>query len=93
MKSPTLAGAKTSTWFAIYWGTAFVVAVAILVWPSRVSRGPLRKGESTLSGAILKTFGTAGKEGLLYPDREVVLFQHEGAGCLTHMWLDRKSVV
>jgi hypothetical protein len=34
----------------------------------------------------LKTFGTAGKEGLLYPDREVVLFERTGAGCMTHMW-------
>ena len=85
MKSPTLAGAKTNICLASYWGTAFVVALASLIWASRVSGSPLRKGESTLSAAILKTFGTAGKEGLLYPDREVVLFQHEGVGCLTQM--------
>ena len=34
----------------------------------------------------LITFGTAGKEGVLYPDHEVVLFEREGPGCLTHMW-------
>ena len=39
-----------------------------------------------MSVANLETFGTAGKEGTLYPDRETVLFQREGAGCLTHMW-------
>lgn len=36
--------------------------------------------------AGLATFGTAGKEGTLYPDRETELFLHEGAGHLTHMW-------
>ena len=68
MKSPTLAGAETNICLAFYWGTAFVVAVASLIWPARVSGSPLRKAESTLSAAILKTFGTAGKEGLLYPE-------------------------
>lgn len=34
----------------------------------------------------LKTFGTAGKAEKLYPGREVVLLQHNGTGCLTHMW-------
>ena len=86
MEDSRLAGAKTKLWFAIYWGIAIVAAVAILLWPSKVSKGPLQKSEGTLPAAILKTFGTAGKEGLLYPDREVVLFRHEGTGCLTHMW-------
>ena len=86
MKNSTLAGAKTKTRLPCFWGIAFIVAVASLIWPSRVSGSALDNGESTLSVAELKTFGTAGKEGLLYPDREVVLFQHEGAGCLTHMW-------
>jgi hypothetical protein len=34
----------------------------------------------------LATFGTAGKEGTLYSDRETELFRREGAGHLTHMW-------
>ena len=40
--------------------------------------------DQSLTG--LATFGTAGKEGTLYPDRETELFRHEGAGHLTHMW-------
>jgi D-arabinan exo alpha-(1,3)/(1,5)-arabinofuranosidase (non-reducing end) len=34
----------------------------------------------------LETFGTAGKAETLYPGREKLLFEHKGAGCLTHMW-------
>ena len=39
-----------------------------------------------MSAENLTTFGAAGKEGMLYPDHEVELFRHEGAGCITHMW-------
>jgi Protein of unknown function (DUF2961) len=42
--------------------------------------------DGTTDATNLKTFGTAGKEGVLYPDHEVVLLQHEGRGCLTFMW-------
>jgi len=35
----------------------------------------------------LRTFGTAGKQlRVLVPGQEAELFQHSGAGCLTHMW-------
>lgn len=35
----------------------------------------------------LKTFGTMGKElQILRKDQETELFEHEGKGCLTHMW-------
>ena len=35
----------------------------------------------------LQTFGTMGKElQVLKKDRETVLFEHAGRGCLTHMW-------
>ena len=37
--------------------------------------------------SLLKTFGTAGKELRPMADgKEGVLFQRDGAGCLTHMW-------
>ncbi len=35
----------------------------------------------------LKTFGTVGKgESVLKADRETVLYEHQGQGCLTHFW-------
>lgn len=43
-------------------------------------------GASATFAPNLKTFGAAGKEGLLYADHEAVLFEHAGPGCLTHMW-------
>lgn len=37
--------------------------------------------------STLKSFGTMGKElQVLKKERETLLFQHEGKGCLTHMW-------
>jgi D-arabinan exo alpha-(1,3)/(1,5)-arabinofuranosidase (non-reducing end) len=48
------------------------------------SAGPT--GEAGTDARNLETFGTAGKAEKLYPNREVVLFDHKGAGCLTHMW-------
>jgi hypothetical protein len=44
------------------------------------------KPESTPTAADFKALGQDGKKGQLCPDREVVLFQHKGADCLTHMW-------
>ncbi len=45
----------------------------------------LRAGDDMMSG--LRTFGTMGKEVRpLSKTKEAVLFQHEGKGCLTHMW-------
>ena len=43
-------------------------------------------GASATFAPNLKTFGAAGKEGLLYADHEAVLFEHAGPACLTHMW-------
>ena len=47
---------------------------------------PARASSERQPLARLATFGTAGKEGTLYHDRETELFRHEGAGHLTHMW-------
>ena len=68
----------------------FRILILALVLPlafvACVSRSLANAEEREVSVDGLKTFGTAGKEGMLYPDHEVELFQHNGAGCLTHMW-------
>ena len=69
-----------------FWVIVAVVAVAVRVCPLAASEIPADSFQSAAPVANLKSFGTAGKEGRLYPDRETVLFQHEGAGCLTQMW-------
>jgi len=86
MKCPSLAGARSNTRLAFCWGTAFLVAVNTLSWPLKSSASALDNNPNAVSVAGLETFGTAGKEGMLYPDHETVLFRHEGAGCLTQMW-------
>ncbi len=87
MKSPNLAGTKNSRRLAFCWGIALILAATSLGCRSKNSGSVLDSHESALSVAGLETFGTAGKEGMLYPDREVVLFQHDGSGCLTQMWV------
>jgi len=87
MKNPTLAGEKANTGRTLCWGIVFLAAVACFSCPWKGSAGALDDNPNAVSVAGLETFGTAGKEGTLYPDHEVVLFQHEGAGCLTQMWV------
>lgn len=53
---------------------------------AHLNEGLETAGSSGSSADNLRTFGTAGKEGLLYSGQELSLFSHEGDGCLTHMW-------
>ena len=86
MADATSAEPKTRTPLFCFWVIAVVATVASLVCPSAASEIPPDNPESTVSVANLETFGTAGKEGTLFADRETVLLQREGAGCLTQMW-------
>jgi hypothetical protein len=63
-----------------------LMAITSVGCATRSNRSVEAIGENRTFATNPKTFGTAGKEGVLYPDHEVVLFQHEGPGCLTHMW-------
>ena len=87
MKSSSWAGVRTVTRPAACWAVIILAACSSASLPVRVFAGPPDGLQDAVEVAGLKTFGTAGKEGTLYPDREVVLFQHEGAGCLTQMWV------
>jgi hypothetical protein len=87
MKSSNWAGVKTGTRTAAGWAVIILAACSSASRPARVFASPPAGQADAVEVAGLKTFGTAGKEGTLYPDREVVLFQHEGAGCLTQMWV------
>lgn len=62
------------------------VAISHFACGSKSSQTVVKSQEPEVSANDLATFGTAGKEGKLYPDREVDLFLHNGAGCMTHMW-------
>ncbi len=62
------------------------MAITLAICPARGVSKDAAYADNPISATGLKTFGTAGKEGILYPDHEVVLLQHQGAGCLTHMW-------
>ena len=80
-------GERTSPGKAVARVLAFVLLAAALTG----CRAPRQRRtttdrQTTSAPADLFAFGTAGKEGTLYPDREVVLFEHKGTGCLTHMW-------
>lgn len=66
--------------------TLVLMAMTPVGCAMRGNRGAAAMGQNGALATNLTTFGTAGKEGVLYPDHEVVLFQHEGPGCLTHMW-------
>lgn len=63
-----------------------VLPLAAIILLAGASRGLGSGGERDVSANDVKTFGTAGKEGMLYPDHEAELFQYNGTGCLTHMW-------
>ena len=76
------ARAKIGTSLFCLW----VIAVVTFLCPLAGSAIPLDNPASAVSVANLETFGTAGKDGTLYPDHEAVLFEHKGAGCLTQMW-------
>lgn len=60
-----------------------VVVVLALSLPGCRSSQPCDKA---LNINEMHLFGTMGKEGKLFADREVTLLEHTGAGCLTHMW-------
>jgi hypothetical protein len=66
--------------------TFVLMAITSVSCAVRSNRGVATISDNRAWAANLKTFGTAGKEGVLYPDHEVVLFQREGPGCMTHMW-------
>jgi hypothetical protein len=53
---------------------------------SRIDDGQTASTSGYSPAKNLQTFGTAGKEELLRPGRELTLFSHRGQGCLTHMW-------
>ena len=63
-----------------------LMAITTVSCAMRGNRGVAAMGKNGTLAANLKMFGVAGKEGVLYSDHEVVLFQHEGPGCLTHMF-------
>ena len=63
--------------------TLLLMVITFCSCSVRINRGVPATGAFAPN---LTTFGTAGKEGVLYPDHEVVLFQRDGPGCLTHMW-------
>jgi hypothetical protein len=62
------------------------MALLIGLWPA--GRGVCAvKQSNAASPAKLKCFGTMGKgERILESGRESELFEHDGRGCLTHMW-------
>lgn len=80
------ARAKIGTSLLCFLVIVIVATVTSPVCPLAASEIRPDNPGSTVSVANLETFGTAGKEGTLYPDHETVLFQREGAGCLTQMW-------
>jgi len=86
MKNPVFAALKPMTCLSSPWAIVLFVAITPFICLSQAVGSPSNDPAIGVSAAQLETFGTAGKEGMLYPDREVALFQHEGAGCLTHMW-------
>ena len=86
MNNASCAAARTRPGLSCFYAIVFIAAVAFLSRPLKALESALDNHQSAVSASELETFGTAGKEGLLYPDREVVLFHHEGAGCLTQMW-------
>jgi hypothetical protein len=86
MKDSTLTASKAKGRLPYLRVMVFIAAVTSLSCPLKGSGSQLAGDQSAQTVAKLETFGTAGKEGMLYPDREVALFQHEGAGCLTQMW-------
>ncbi len=66
-----------------------LLALAALCWAGGLSarnRKATPRGERGTDARNLETFGTAGKQERLYPGREKLLFERQGAGCLTHMW-------
>lgn len=85
MKNQNLTAAKLRS-ARFYSLTLVLMAITSVSCATRSDRGVEAIGEKGTFATNLKTFGTAGKEGVLYPDQEVVLFQHAGPGCLTHMW-------
>lgn len=72
--------------------TPFVLATLSLFHPpvpALVTVAAAEPSSETVNVSELKTFGTAGKA--VYPftegaKTEATLFEHEGKGCLTHMW-------
>jgi len=86
MKDSTLTASKAKGRLPYFRAIVFIAAVTSFSCPLKGSGSQLDDDHSAQTVAKLETFGTAGKEGMLYPDREVALFQHEGAGCLTQMW-------
>lgn len=86
MNRASFTAAKTKATWPCFRVIALLAAVASLGCPSKDRAQTLDNHQTVVSVADLKTFGTAGKEGMLYPDHEAVLFQYEGAGCLTQMW-------
>ena len=86
MNAASFAVEKTKTSLPSLWAIVMIAALTTSGRPSSASGRALDNNEGALPIAGLETFGTAGKEGMLYPDREVVLLQHEGGGCLTQMW-------
>jgi hypothetical protein len=86
MNDASFAVAKTKTRLHCFWAIVLIAAVTFLSCPSKGFGSALANHESALSVAELETFGAVGRQGLLYSNRKVVLFQHEGVGCLTHMW-------
>jgi hypothetical protein len=86
MNDASFSAAKNKTRLRCFWTIVLLAAATLFSCPSKCSQSALDSRESTVPIAGLETFGIAGKEGLLYPDHEVVLFQHKGRGCLTQMW-------
>ena len=86
MANTDSARAKIGTSLFCFWVIVIIATVTSRICPLAASEIPPDNPQSTVSVANLETFGTAGKEGMLYPDHETMLFQHEGAGCLTQMW-------
>lgn len=85
MKNQHLTAAKRAR-ARFYYVPIVLMGLVSVSCASKSIRGVEAIGENGTFATNLKTFGTAGKAGVLYPDHEAVLFQHEGSGCLTFMW-------
>ena len=74
-KAQAATAKKASLLWLYQWALVSLVSVVFLSCFSRADRSLAGAGENTSPLAELRTFGTAGKEEFLYPDRETLLFQ------------------
>ena len=74
------------------WSVVLLFVAVAVVWLASTTadrQRPVSSAEQLPAIDRMVTFGTSGKA--VYPftaghKTEATLFEHEGAGCLTHMW-------